>query len=124
LKNLAEVSVQEEILTFKEACSFLKISHSIGYAWIKAYRLRASRTGIGKKKGDYRILKSDCIAAITVWHDNKPLNSVQQYQEVPLLQSKKSVGRGTQMSLSQVSKDLDLLLRQRTTNKLRRSKID
>ncbi|WP_229746344.1 helix-turn-helix domain-containing protein [Hafnia psychrotolerans] len=116
--------MQEEIFTFEEACSFLKISHSTGYAWIKASRLRASRTGIGKKKGDYRILKSDCIASITTWINNQPVNAVDQQEEGLVCQSSKGAERGTVTSLRLVAKDLDSLLGQRTSGKLRNSTIN
>lgn len=116
--------MQEEILTFKEACSFLKISHSTGYSWIKASRLRASRTGIGKKKGDYRILKSDCITAITTWSNNQPFDVSVTKGMGPASPPVKEAELSTAFSLSQVQKDLDDLLKQRTTSKLRRSKID
>lgn len=113
--------MQEEILTFKEACSFLKISHSTGYAWIKASRLRASRTGIGKKKGDYRILKSDCIAAVTDWGNIQSADAFVTKKTEHAPRSLKSMELSTAFSLSQVQKDLDGLLKQRTTSKLRRA---
>ena len=113
--------MQEEILTFKEACSFLKISHSTGYAWIKASRLRASRTGIDKEKGDYRILKSDCITAITDWGNIQSADAFVTKKTEHAPHSVKSMELSTAFSLSQVQKDLDGLLKQRTTSKLRRA---
>lgn len=113
--------MQEEILTFKEACSFLKISHSTGYAWIKASRLRASRTGIDKEKGDYRILKSDCIAAITAWGSIHSADAFVTKKTEHAPRAVNSIELSTAFSLSQVQKDLDGLLKQRTTSKLRRT---
>ncbi len=115
---------QESVFTLEEACAFLRISINTGYAWIKSGRLRAGRTGATGKTGDYRLLKSDCIASIRPQINNQNVNAVDQQDEGLVCQSLEGPTRGTVISIRQVGKELDNRLGQRTSGKLRSCTTD
>lgn len=116
--------MNDEVFTMDEACSFLKISPNTCYAWIKAGRLRAGRTGANGKTGDYRLLKSDCIESICQQVHNHSVNAVGGQEGELECQSSNEVKPGTVISLRQVGKELDSLLGQKTNGKRRSCMTD
>ncbi|OIV47574.1 hypothetical protein BK025_03050 [Sodalis sp. TME1] len=99
--------MNDEVLTLEEACTFLRISIYTGYAWIRSGRLRAGRTGINGKTGDYRLLKSDCIASIRPQINNSDVNAVGRREDKAVCQSSSEETHGTVISIRQAGKELD-----------------
>lgn len=50
------------MMTLKEACEFLRVSHATVYRWIHEGRLRAFKAGRGT-----RFRKEDLLAALEEW---------------------------------------------------------
>lgn len=65
---------------------------------------------------NYRICKSDCIAALKSVRHNSAVNAV-DVQEVKACQSNYAVARGTAISSRQMDQELDALLKHRTKGK-------
>lgn len=114
----------DEVFTLDEACSFLKISTNTCYAWIKSGRLRAGRTGRDGRRGDYRLLKSDCIESVCNRIHNSKVNAVGEQDKGLVCQSSNEETLGTVISLRRVGSELDSLLGQKTNGKRRNCMTD
>nr|WP_235661097.1 helix-turn-helix domain-containing protein [Candidatus Hamiltonella defensa] len=116
--------MNEEIFTLKEACQFMKLSENTLKTWIKSGRLPCNRTGHDGKRGEYRLLKTDCIESIRRKINNENVNAVGRQKEQFVCQSKCGTGSGTVISLRQTAKELGNLLEQRTRRKHRSCTIN